>query len=174
LSAGPARSPAGGRLAIRRPAGFGCAIGPRGSGGVRGPVERGRAGSLSPPADSAAGAYRGAGLLPGASWCEGFPQFPPGSIACEIPEVATHGRTEEHAARGVAADAVPARDPAAIVAGALWVLRDPAYALALATEGQRISRTFTWGRAVARFYHLVLGESAAGTDDPALERAVRE
>lgn len=102
-------------------------------------------GFLQPPA--LAEAYRASHVLLSASWYESFPLFPLEAMACGLATVTSQPGTELFAHHEQTALVIPPQDPAAIAEAVMKLCRDESLRMRLATQGQALSRTFTWQRA---------------------------
>jgi len=101
-------------------------------------------------------AYRDADILLSASWYESFPLFPIEAMACGLAVITTQPGTEEYAIPGRTAEVVQPRSVESIAAGILKLIREPEYRYRLASEGNSISKQFTWDRSVDRFESILL------------------
>ncbi len=102
-------------------------------------------------------AYRDADILLSASWYESFPLFPIEAMASGLAVITTQPGTEEYAIHGRTAEVVQPRSVESIAAAILKLVGDPEYRYRLASEGNCISKQFTWNRSVERFESILLG-----------------
>jgi glycosyltransferase involved in cell wall biosynthesis len=100
-------------------------------------------------------AYRSADILLSASWYESFPLFPLEAMACGLPVITTQQGTEEFATPGVSAEVVRPRDPPSIADGLVRLITDASYRSAIAVEGNRASKAFTWNASAKRMESLL-------------------
>jgi glycosyltransferase involved in cell wall biosynthesis len=103
-------------------------------------------------------AYRDADFLLSASWYESFPLFPIEAMASGLAVITTQPGTEEYAIPGRTAEVVQPHSVESIAAGILKLIRDPEYRYRIASEGNRISRQFTWKSSVERFESIILNQ----------------
>jgi glycosyltransferase involved in cell wall biosynthesis len=107
-------------------------------------------------------AYRDADILLSASWYESFPLFPIEAMASGLAVITTQPGTEEYAIHGHTAEVVQPRSVESIAAGILKLIRDPEYRYRIASEGNSISRQFTWKSSVERFESILLNQLSDG------------
>lgn len=117
-----------------------------------------------PAAEALRALYNSCALFLHPSWVEGWGLPAAEAMACGCALVAANSRgVEEFVTDGVTALLAPVKDPAALAAGVLRLLRDHNLRQQLATAGTQAIQAFTWERSVAAWETLLQEKcSAAG------------
>lgn len=114
----------------------------------------------NPSQDKLRELYNNASIFLSPSWAEGFPLPPAEALQCGAALVSTDiDGTAMYAMHEQTALLSPVRDPAAMAANIVRLVRDPELRLRLARDGYMFIQRFTWEDAGKRFEEILMGEA---------------
>lgn len=126
----------------------------------------------NPPQHVLCNLYNQASIFLSPSWTEGFSLPPAEALQCGAALVLTDiGGPAAYAIHEVTALLSPVKDPAAMAANILRLVRDPELRLRLARNGNAAIQEFTWERAGSRMEAILLSSLQPSDAESQSERA---
>jgi glycosyltransferase involved in cell wall biosynthesis len=112
--------------------------------------------------------YNRAAVFIGPSWTEGWGLPPSEALLCGCAIAVTSGGADESfAIHDRTALVSPIKDPEALAANIVRLVRDPELRLRLARQGRELMRQFTWERSGSALEALILAPSELPSPEPA-------